>query len=177
MLLITVVIAVLFNRERTDESEVFAFTPRARPIPVRLRSFRWARNVNKSGVFLLAAIAIVLPLIFTQPSTQQTFTEVLAFAICATSLTVLTGWLGQLSLGQMAFAGLGALFAARLVEGGVPFWLAIVATTAGSAVVAIDPRAQLVAGQGPLPGRGHLRLRPGGPAVLLQPAHLEWRLT
>ena len=136
LLLITVVVAVLFNRERTDESEVFAFTPRARPIPVRLRSFRWARNVNKSGVFLLAAIAIVLPLIFTEPSTQQTFTEVLAFAICATSLTVLTGWLGQLSLGQMAFAGLGALFAARLVEGGVPFWLAIVATTAGSAVLA-----------------------------------------
>jgi ABC-type branched-subunit amino acid transport system ATPase component/ABC-type branched-subunit amino acid transport system permease subunit len=136
LLLITVVVAVLFNRERTDENEVFAFTPRARPIPVRLRSLRWARNVNKSGVLLLAAIAVVLPLIFTEPSTQQTFTEVLAFAICATSLTVLTGWLGQLSLGQMAFAGLGALFAARLVEGGVPFWLAIVATTAGSAVLA-----------------------------------------
>jgi ABC-type branched-subunit amino acid transport system ATPase component/ABC-type branched-subunit amino acid transport system permease subunit len=136
LLLITVVIAVLFNRERTDESEVFAFTPRARPIPARLRSYRWARNVNKSGVLLLAAIAVVLPLIFTKPSTQQTFTEVLAFAICATSLTVLTGWLGQLSLGQMAFAGLGALFAARLVEGGVPFWFAIVATTVGSAVVA-----------------------------------------
>ncbi len=137
LLLITVVVAVLFSRERTDESEVFAFTPRARPIPERLQSFRWARNVNKSGVFLLLAIAVVLPLIFTEPSTQQTFTEVLAFAICATSLTVLTGWLGQLSLGQMAFAGLGALFAARLVEGGVPFWLAIVATTAGSAVLAL----------------------------------------
>ena len=136
LLLIIVVVAVLFNRERTDESEVFAFTPRARPIPARLQSSRWARNVNKSGIVVLAAIAIVLPLIFTRPSTQQTFTEVLAFAICATSLTVLTGWLGQLSLGQMAFAGLGALFAARLVEGGVPFWLAIVATTAGSAVLA-----------------------------------------
>ena len=137
LLLIIVVVAVLFNRERTDESEVFAFTPRARPIPARLQSFRWARNINKSGILLLGAIAIVLPLIFTEPSTQQTFTEILAFAICATSLTVLTGWLGQLSLGQMAFAGLGALFAARLVEGGVPFWLAIVATTAGSAVLAM----------------------------------------
>src|SRR5271168_5256537 len=59
LLLITVVVAVLFNRERTDESEVFAFTPRARPIPVRLRSFRWARNVNKSGVFVLLVIAVV----------------------------------------------------------------------------------------------------------------------
>jgi ABC-type branched-subunit amino acid transport system ATPase component/ABC-type branched-subunit amino acid transport system permease subunit len=137
LLLIIVVVAVLFNRERTDESEVFAFTPRARPIPERLQSSRWARNINKSGILLLGAIGIVLPLIFTQPSTQQTFTEILAFAICATSLTVLTGWLGQLSLGQMAFAGLGALFAARLVEGGVPFWLAIVATTAGSAALAM----------------------------------------
>lgn len=137
VLLIIVVIAVLFNRDRVDEGEVFAFSPRARPIPVRLQSYRWARNVNKSGIVFLAVVAVVLPLIFTQPSTQQTFTEILAFAICATSLTVLTGWLGQLSLGQMAFAGLGALFAARLVEGGVPFWLAIVATTAGSAVLAL----------------------------------------
>ena len=136
LLLITVLIAVLFNRERTTETEVFAFTPQARPIPERLQSYRWARNVNKSGIILLAVIAIALPLIFTTPSTNQIFTEVLAFAICATSLTVLTGWLGQLSLGQMAFAGLGALFAARLVEAGVPFWLAIAATTVASAMIA-----------------------------------------
>jgi ABC-type branched-subunit amino acid transport system ATPase component/ABC-type branched-subunit amino acid transport system permease subunit len=136
LLLITVLIAVLFNRERTTETEVFAFTPQARPIPVRLQSYRWARNVNKSGILLLAIIGLALPLVFTTPSTQQIFTEVLAFAICATSLTVLTGWLGQLSLGQMAFAGLGALFAARLVEVGVPFWLAIAATTVASALLA-----------------------------------------
>ena len=136
LLLITVLIAVLFNRERATETEVFAFTPQARPIPVRLQSYRWARNVNKSGIILLAVIGIALPLVFTTPSTNQIFTEVLAFAICATSLTVLTGWLGQLSLGQMAFAGLGALFAARLVEAGVPFWLAIAATTVASAMIA-----------------------------------------
>ncbi len=136
LLLITVLVAVLFNRERVSENEVFAFTPQARPVPVRLQSFRWARNVNKSGIILLGVIAVVLPLVVTTPSTQQIFTEVAAFAICATSLTVLTGWLGQLSLGQMAFAGLGALFAARLVEVGVPFWLAIAATTVASAVLA-----------------------------------------
>ena len=136
VLLVTVLIAVLFNRERGGESEVFAFTPQARPIPERLRSYRWARNVDKSGIILLGLVGIALPLIVTTPSTQQVFTEVLAFAICATSLTVLTGWLGQLSLGQMAFAGLGALFAARLVEAGVPFWLAIAATTVASAALA-----------------------------------------
>ena len=136
LLLITVLVAVSFNRDRASDTEVFAFTPRARPIPVRLQTYRWARNANKSGVILLAVIACVLPVIFTRPSTQQLFTEVLAFAICATSLTVLTGWLGQLSLGQMAFAGLGALFAARLVEVGVPFWVAIVTTTVATAMLA-----------------------------------------
>ena len=140
------------------------------PMPVRLQSYRWARNVNKSGIVLLGVIAVVLPLVFTTPSTQQIFTEVVAFAICATSLTVLTGWLGQLSLGQMAFAGLGALFAARLVEVGVPFWLAIAATTAASAVLAAILGLGLAARPGPLPGRRHLHIRPGGTAVLLQPA-------
>jgi ABC-type branched-subunit amino acid transport system ATPase component/ABC-type branched-subunit amino acid transport system permease subunit len=136
LLLIAVLVAVGFNREKGDDHEVFAFTPRARPIPARLQAYRWARNANKSGVILLGVIAVILPLIFTRPSTQQTFTEVVAFAICATSLTVLTGWLGQLSLGQMAIAGLGALFAARLVEVGVPFWVAIAVTTVASALLA-----------------------------------------
>ena len=71
----------------------------------------------------------------TEPSRQQLYTAVLAFAICASSLTVLTGWLGQLSLGQMAFAGLAALFGARLVTEGVPFWLAIAITTVASGPV------------------------------------------
>ncbi|MGP0031626.1 MAG: ABC transporter permease subunit [Acidimicrobiales bacterium] len=136
LLLITVLVAVGFNRERGSDNEVFAFTPRARPIPVRLQSYRWARNANKSGIILLAAVAIVLPLVFTEPSTQQIFTEVLAFAICATSLTVLTGWLGQLSLGQMAFAGFGALFAARMTYEGIPFWVAIAVATVATALLA-----------------------------------------
>jgi len=136
LLLVAVLVAVAFNRDKGEDHEVFAFTPRARPIPARLQAYRWARNANKSGLILLGVIAIILPLIFTHPSTQQTFTEVIAFAICATSLTVLTGWLGQLSLGQMAIAGLGALFAARLTEVGVPFWVAIAVTTVASALVA-----------------------------------------
>ena len=124
-------------------------------------------------MILLGVIAIILPLIFTQPSTQQTFTEVVAFAICATSLTVLTGWLGQLSLGQMAIAGLGALFAARMVEVGVPVLGGHRGHHAGVRAAGRGPRPGFPARPGPLPGRGHLRVRIGGAAVLLQPAHLE----
>ena len=119
------------------ELQVFAFSPRVRPIPQRLRSFWWARNLNKAGLLGLGLLAVLLPLIVTQPSRQQLFTAVLAWAICASSLTVLTGWLGQLSLGQMAFAGLAALFAARLVSEGVPFWVAIAVTTLASGLLAL----------------------------------------
>ena len=51
-------------------------------------------------------------------------------------MTVVTGWLGQLSLGQMAFAGIGALLAARLVFEGVPFWATVLVAAAAAAVLA-----------------------------------------
>ena len=138
LLFIAVFGAVIFVRqERGDESGVFAFSPRANPIPERLRTYWWARHVDKGGILLLVLIAVVLPLVVTAPSRQQLYTAVLAFAICASSLTVMTGWLGQLSLGQMAFGGLAALFAARLVTEGVPFWVAVATTTLASGLLAV----------------------------------------
>ena len=49
----------------------------------------------------------------TSRSATRPGPTIIAFALCAVSVVVLTGWGGQLSLGQMAFAGLGALTAAR----------------------------------------------------------------
>jgi ABC-type branched-subunit amino acid transport system ATPase component/ABC-type branched-subunit amino acid transport system permease subunit len=137
LLFIAVFVSVIFAKREGGEEQVFAFSPRANPIPERLRSIWWARNIDKGGILLLGLLAVLLPIVVTEPSRQQLYTAVLAFAICASSLTVLTGWLGQLSLGQMAFAGLAALFAARLVTDGVPFWVAILLTTAASALLAL----------------------------------------
>ena len=137
LLFIAVFVAVIFAKREAEDSQVFAFSPRAHPIPERLRPIWWARNIDKGGILLLGMIAVLLPIVVTEPSRQQLYTAVLAFAICASSLTVLTGWLGQLSLGQMAFAGLAALFAARLVNEGVPFWAAIAATTVASGLLAL----------------------------------------
>jgi ABC-type branched-subunit amino acid transport system ATPase component/ABC-type branched-subunit amino acid transport system permease subunit len=137
LLFIAVFVAVIFAKREGGEEQVFAFSPRANPMPERLRSIWWARNIDKGGILLLGLLAVLLPIVVTEPSRQQLYTAVLAFAICASSLTVLTGWLGQLSLGQMAFAGLAALFAGRLVTEGVPFWVAILTTTVASAVLAL----------------------------------------
>ena len=66
---------------------------------------------------MLLVVAIALPLIVTQPSRHLLYTTIIVFALCGLSLTILTGWAGQLSLGQMAFAGLGAFLAAALHRG------------------------------------------------------------
>ncbi len=139
LLFLAVLIALWFyGRDAGGDAQVFAFTPRARRLPEHLRSVWWARYIDKSGIVLLGGVAILLPLVVTKASSQQLYTAVMAYAICASSLTVITGWLGQLSLAQMAFAGLGALFAARLVSEGVPFWLTIpIATAAASLLAAV----------------------------------------
>ncbi|MDQ1382337.1 MAG: hypothetical protein QOJ71_3056, partial [Actinomycetota bacterium] len=62
-------------------------------------------------------VAIIAPFVITQSSHQQAYALILATAIVAVSVTVLTGWAGQLSLGQAAFAGLGALSAGSLIRG------------------------------------------------------------
>ncbi|MGH9007690.1 MAG: ABC transporter permease subunit [Acidimicrobiales bacterium] len=137
LLLVVVLVAFAFyGRNLSGEAQAFAFMPKIRPVPERLRSIWWIRHIDKAGVLLLGAVAVILPIVITKPSSQQLFTAVLAYAICASSLTVVTGWLGQLSLGQMAFAGIGALLAARLVVEGVPFWASIVATTVACALLA-----------------------------------------
>ncbi|MBT2406451.1 ABC transporter permease, partial [Streptomyces sp. ISL-21] len=79
--------------------------------------------------------------------------QVPALAVVLLSLVVVTGRGGQLSLGQAAYAGLGALFTARLAGAGVPGLLAL-----GLAVV-------LVAPLGLLTGAPAIRRR--GPALAL----------
>jgi sulfate-transporting ATPase len=51
----------------------------------------------------------------------------LEFALVLASLVVVTGFAGQLSLAQVALAGLGALVAGRLAAAGAPYELAIIA--------------------------------------------------
>ena len=113
------VVAAVFaqTRARDTETATFSFAPRARPVPERLRAIWWVRNLPRLvGVVALAAAA-VLPLVVTQTSRHLLYTQILLFAIAAMSLVVVTGWSGQLSLGQMAFAGVGALFAAAANRG------------------------------------------------------------
>jgi ABC-type branched-subunit amino acid transport system ATPase component/branched-subunit amino acid ABC-type transport system permease component len=70
-------------------------------------------------VWLVAAILFLLPLGFAG-SDLHTSIQVPALTVILLSLVVVTGRGGQISLGQAAYAGLGALFTALLAAGRFP---------------------------------------------------------
>ena len=183
------VIAVYWqSRQSRGETQTFAFGAKAKPIPERLRQVWWIRQIDKIGLVLVGVGVVILPLVVTQPSKHLLYTSILAFALCALSLTVLTGWAGQLSLGQMAFAGVGALLTAaftrglnfdigwhdtRILKAGIEplrFGPAVFFSVLITAGLAVADRRGCAAGARALPRRGHLRLRAGGLAVPVRPA-------
>jgi ABC-type branched-subunit amino acid transport system ATPase component/ABC-type branched-subunit amino acid transport system permease subunit len=105
------------SKKAEPDTSGFQFAPRVRAIPDRLREIWWVRHLSLIGGLAALAVGLVIPLIFRESSQQFTYSEIMAFAVCATSVTVLTGWAGQLSLGQMAFAGIGALCGAAFERG------------------------------------------------------------
>jgi ABC-type branched-subunit amino acid transport system ATPase component/ABC-type branched-subunit amino acid transport system permease subunit len=114
---IAVSVWVITRRRRSAPQESFSFAPRVRPVPTALRQRWWVHNLTPLMALVGLAIAALLPLAITLPSRQFLWTEMLLTATLALSLVVLTGWTGQLSLGQATFAGIGALGTAALVRG------------------------------------------------------------
>jgi ABC-type branched-subunit amino acid transport system ATPase component/ABC-type branched-subunit amino acid transport system permease subunit len=118
-LLFLLVLLLVAYMSRLDDTggESFSFATRVPNVPERLREIWWVRRTPQIIAVIALVVGLVLPLIVTKSASHQTFTIILGFAICTVSLTVLTGWAGQLSLGQMGFAGIAALSAARLTNG------------------------------------------------------------
>mgnify|MGYP003297377567 CR=1 FL=1 len=77
----------------------------------------YARSTAALGSVLLLASPFVL-----SPSQTTTLTTTVVYAIVGMSLLVLTGWAGQVSLGQFGLSAIGAYVAA---VSGLPFLLAL----------------------------------------------------
>jgi branched-chain amino acid transport system permease protein len=108
-----------------------------RPIPRSLARLPVVRLARGGGFFLLAAFTLVLPHLL---SVDRIFkaSSLIAFAVLALSVVVLTGWSGQVSLGQMGFAAIGATVGAKATrDWGLDLTLAFAFTAAVGAVVAV----------------------------------------
>ena len=150
-LFLAVLVVVLLVARSAGLQESWSLAPRVRAIPSRLESVWWVRRLNAMGFVALFGFFTFLGLTLSTNSSLFTWTSILLFAMVALSMTVLTGWAGQLSLGQYAFVGLGGLTVLGLTHGNdipVPFdlfdlsldlpWaLAMVAATAVGVVAAV----------------------------------------
>ncbi|MGL5434093.1 MAG: branched-chain amino acid ABC transporter permease [Lachnospiraceae bacterium] len=66
------------------------------------------KNINFLKLLLAAAIIIIIPVLTPNMYIMQIINMICIYIILGTSINVLTGFTGQLSLGQAAFFGIGA---------------------------------------------------------------------
>ncbi len=71
-----------------------------------------------TGWWIPAVVVLATPLLLSGAELRDA-EQVPALAVIFLSIVVVTGYTGQISLGQAGFAGLGALVAARLAHGGL----------------------------------------------------------
>jgi branched-chain amino acid transport system permease protein len=133
LFVIVLVGLVLFRHRGTGrvdaEASTWQATREVRPIPQELVRLPEVRVGRAALWFLLVGFMLTLPLWLTG-SRLGLATIIVIFGIVAASLVVLTGWAGQVSLGQMAFVGIGAAAAGVLTD--ERGWdLAIAAVVAG----------------------------------------------
>ena len=87
---------------------------------------------------LSAALAVAAYLPARMTSAEQFFMGAVArFAVLGLSLVVLTGFAGQVSMGQFAFVAVGAALGGRLYQMGLPHGPALVVATAAGGIVAL----------------------------------------
>ena len=142
VLAFVILVALLLRRRgagRTtiDDQSSWQSTDEVRPVPTELRALpevRWGRV----GIGVaLGAVALALPHVLAVDASLKA-SALLVYAILAMSLVVLTGWAGQVSLGQVAFFAIGAAVAGKLiVTWSVDLLVAVTIAGAVGALVAV----------------------------------------
>ncbi|HVM52071.1 MAG TPA: hypothetical protein VM262_02640 [Acidimicrobiales bacterium] len=141
-LLVVILGALLLQRHRLSRADDGALsswvgaadTP---PVPRELRHLPevvWGRRVL---LVAAAAAALAVPAVLSVSQLSVIGTISVTYAVVGVSLVALTGWSGQLSLGQFALAGVGAVAAANVLDRGGDLVLALGAGMGGGAAAAL----------------------------------------
>jgi len=99
------------SRRDNDAASTWRGAEEVRPLTTaerrhpKVRAVRW--TLVAAGIVVVLGAPLVLNVNFTIKASA-----IFAFAIIGLSLVVLTGWAGQISLGQMAIVGIGAAVSA-----------------------------------------------------------------
>lgn len=126
-----IVAAFLMHRRRGARSEEVEATSwesmqEYRAVPAEMYSVPSLNYARYILIFVGVAGLLLVPWI-TSPGQTNNAGFLLCVAIALLSLVVLTGWSGQLSLGQWAFVAVGAVVGGALTSRvGLSFWFAII---------------------------------------------------
>ena len=116
-----VLVALLVTRRgaRTrvsgDHATGWQATREPRPIPDHLRRLPEVIAAQLGLALIIGSFVLTLPL-WLSTSRLNLATVIAVFGIVAASLVILSGWAGQVSLGHMAFVGVGAFVAGVLTD-------------------------------------------------------------
>lgn len=133
---------LLLQRRRkdgsSDEQSSWQAASAVRPIPRELATCRevklGVRGLRWAGVGTL----LLMPLVLSE-SQVNLVAVILIYAMVGVSLVILTGWAGQMSLGQMAFAGVGAAVGGSMTSRlGWDLWVSVLLAGVVGAIVALS---------------------------------------
>ncbi len=127
------------SRTEHDAASTWQATDEVRPIPRELRRVPEVLVVKWGGLALIAFLAYRLPTIeYMDSGNLIKASAVLCFAMVGISIIMLTGWAGQVSLGQMGFVGVGAAVGAVVTKTwGLDLMIALPIAGVAGALVAV----------------------------------------
>jgi ABC-type branched-subunit amino acid transport system ATPase component/ABC-type branched-subunit amino acid transport system permease subunit len=134
---VIVIAALLLLRRRkesrADDQAISSWqnVDQVRPVPRELRHLPEVRWLGRGLVALLGLVLLALPWVLNDGDTNLA-AAVFIYAIIAVSLVMLTGWAGEISLGQVAFVAIGSAVAGGL---NVHYGWDLTLTTLAAAVV------------------------------------------
>ncbi|HET9077770.1 MAG TPA: ABC transporter permease [Acidimicrobiales bacterium] len=140
--LVVILLALLvqsgkLSRAKESGDSSWAAVAVTKPVPDELRHLpevTWSRRLLGAG---LVAAMVLVPHSWT-PSSQLLAGFAVVWAMVGVSLVVLTGWGGQISLGQFGFAGVAGMVAGNMVaRWNVDFLFVLVAAGLTGAVTAL----------------------------------------
>jgi branched-chain amino acid transport system permease protein len=108
-----------------------------RPVPREMAELAGYRALRYLAIAVAAVAVLVIPFV-TNAGTVSKFQGIFLLGVIGLSLVILTGWAGQVSLGQYAFVAVGAVVAGGSTTNfDVPFLLAVPLGTIVAAGVAM----------------------------------------
>ncbi len=141
VLLVVILVALLTRRagasRAKDSDAAWQDTGTVTSIPARVAVLPQVRAARIAGVVAIVAAAVLVPLVLSEPD-LFTLSVATVWGIVGVSLVILTGWNGQISLGQFAIVGVGAIVAGNMMSRwGIDFFISAAVAAAAGALVAL----------------------------------------